>query len=310
LTVQGDVIDEASGMTVGVAQRDVIWLINDSKNAASVYGIDQDGRTIAELTLRSIYNRDWEAMASGVDASGDPALWIADIGDNDATYESLRVYRISEPTGPLSPSPQQAPWRRVELRYPDGPHNAEAFLVTPDGRLVVITKEAIDASVYATPTAPEFGQKVTLERVGPAPMFITDGALSPDASQIALRSYSSLYLFDAEAFLREGTDGDAGVVYPLPLQPQGETLAYTEGGDSLLIGSEGLDQPILEVTLAAAAAEGPPSEDPAASPSGEPGESGSNATAQWAIGMALIVLVSGGAALVMRRRGRTADVES
>ena len=61
-------------------------------------------------------------------------------------------------------------------------------------------------------------------------MFLTDGAISPDGNQVALRSYTSLFLYDAEAFLRNGTDGDAGVVYPLPLQPQGETLAYTPDG--------------------------------------------------------------------------------
>ena len=71
--------------------------INDSKGGQTVYGVDDEGQTVAELTLQNIYNRDWEAMAPGVDDGGDPALWIADIGDNDSQWESLRVYRISEP---------------------------------------------------------------------------------------------------------------------------------------------------------------------------------------------------------------------
>ena len=36
------------------------------------------------------------------------------------------------------------------------------------------------------------------------------GAISPDGNQVALRSYTSLFLYDAEAFLRNGTDGDSG----------------------------------------------------------------------------------------------------
>ena len=259
--------------------------------------MDDAGATVAVLTLQNIYNRDWEAMAPGVDDGGDPALWIADIGDNDAQWSSLRVYRISEPD---ELGDQDASWRRVELRYPDGAHNAETLLVDADGRLVVVTKEAFGAGVYITPDAPEPGTTVELERVGPAPMFLTDGAISPDGTQVALRSYTSLFLYDAEAFLADGTDGDAGVVYPLPLQPQGETLAYTTGGESVLVGSEGVSQPIYEIGLPQASADATPR------PSAD--EESSGASLAW--GLAAILLVSGAAALVMRKRGRVRQPSS
>ena len=283
-------IDEASGMVVSQLHPGVVWLINDSKGGQTVYGVDAEGETVAKVTLQNVYNRDWEAMAPGVDDGGDPALWIADIGDNDSQWESLRVYRISEPD---QLGTQDAPWRRIELKYPDGAHNAESFMVTTSGRLVVVTKEAIGAGVYVTPEAPDFSSTVTLERVGPAPMFLTDGAISPDGQQVALRSYTSMFLYDAHAFLNEGTKGDAGAVYPLPLQPQGETIAY-EDNENVIVGTEGVDQPLYRIGL-------PDTQNP---PVATDEDAGARSTGAWAIGIAAIVLVSGATAFVMRSRGR------
>jgi hypothetical protein len=35
----------------------------------------------------------------------------------------------------------------------------------------------------------------------------------------------------------------------LPLQPQGETLAYTPNGRAVVVGTEGVDQPLYAITL-------------------------------------------------------------
>ncbi|MFL6180883.1 MAG: MFS transporter [Actinomycetes bacterium] len=288
--IQDPAIDEASGMVASQIHPGLVWVVNDSKGGEIVYGVNDNGETVAQLTLQNIYNRDWEAMSPGVDDGGDPALWIADIGDNDAQWDSLRVYRISEPT---ELGNQDVEWRRIELKYPDGAHNAETFMVTADGRLVVVTKEALGAGVYATPKAPDFGTTVTLERVGPAPIFLTDGAISPDGVQIALRSYSSLFLFNAHAFLTEGTDGDAGQVYPLPLQPQGESLAYTDD-DHVLVGTEGVEQPLYLIGL------------PDTAGSATPTQSDTNGTTGWVVGIIAILVISGLTAVLMRARGRRA----
>ena len=288
-TIDDPAIDEASGMVASQIHPGLVWVNNDSKGQPVIYGVDDEGKTVAELRPRGLYNRDWEAMAPGTDEDGEPAMWVANIGDNDARLSSIAVYRIDEPT---SLGEQEVSWRRVELTYPDGPHNAETFMVTEDGRLVVVTKEAVGAGVYVTPEAPEFGTKVTLERVGPAPMFLTDGAISPDGQQVALRSYTSLYLFDAQAFLSDGTRGDAGTVYPLPLQPQGESLAYTDDSH-VLIGTEGVNQPLYLIGLPEPTAERP-----------QVVESSTPSSSSWVVGIVVILLVSAVTAVVMRARGR------
>lgn len=300
LTVDDPRIDEASGMVMSRVHKDVLWILNDSNGGETVYGVDDAGRTVAELTLNDIENRDWEAMAPGVDESGDPALWIADIGDNDTQWPSLRVYRVSEPK---SLGVQDVPWRRVELKYPDGAHNAETMLVDDGGRLFVVTKEGQAASIYATPGPPELGTTVTLERVGPAPMFLTDGEISYGGAQVALRSYTSLYLFDAEGFLSEGTDGDPGVVFPLPLQPQGETLTYSLDDQGVLVGSEGVEQPIYLIGL-------PGSSAAEESPSDRAETDDESTGSRWVIGLAAALVVGGAAFLIMRKRGRVRQPSS
>lgn len=288
--VQDPLIDEASGMVVSQLHPGVVWLVNDSKSDELVFGVNEEGETVAELRLETIQNRDWEAMSPGVDDSGDPALWIGEIGDNDAKWQVLRAFRISEPA---ELGEQSVPWRKVELNYPDGAHNAESMMVDDDGRIYVVTKEALGAGIYRTPEPAKPGTSITMERVGPAPMFLTDGALSPDGRQVALRSYTSLYLFNAEAFLNGGTDGDGGTVYPLPLQPQGETLAYQLDGGGVLVGSEGVEQPLYAIELPDASADGSPT------PADDDGGTG-----RLALGLAAVLAISGAASLAMRHRGR------
>jgi len=295
-TVTNPQIDEASGMVVSNLHPGVDWLVNDSGNSAVVYGLDDSGKTVAELTLRGVYNRDWEAMAPGVDDNGDPALWIADIGDNDSTWDTMRVLRISEPVDLTS---QTVQWRRVEMQYPDGAHNAEGFMVDDKGRLFVVTKQALGAPVYRTPEPPEFGTVAQLERVGPAPVFVTDAALSPNGKQVALRSYTSLFLYNADSFLNGGTKGgDPGTVYPLPLQPQGESLSYNDDGSAVVIGTEGVNQPLYQLTLPKQGSHSLAADD-------ESGSSGKS----LAIGIAVILLVGVVAGLITRRRsGGSPDV--
>lgn len=295
-TVLDPRIDEASGMSVSQLHKDLVWIINDSKGGPYIYGVNGDGETVSRLTLANLANRDWEALAPGVDDGGDPALWVGDIGDNDSQWESIRVYRVSEPE---KLGERQAPWRRYIFQYPDGAHNAEALLVDPtDGTLYVVTKEALGAGIYATDGPPTPGETETLTRVGSAPMFVTDGAISPDGSQVALRSYSYVYLYDSDRVL-------AGNKRPLdrfrlPRQPQGETLAYLRSGKAVLVGSEGVESLIYEVTL-------PELADGESDESDQPEELvAESSTAPWlAIGLIALVVASFGGAGIVALRSRS-----
>lgn len=312
--VQDPRIDEASGMAVSRRHRDLVWIINDSRNGPYVFGVDGEGETVARLTVADAENRDWEAMAPGVDDNGEPVLWIADIGDNDSQWDSVRLYRIAEPKRLGN---QTVAAREYTLQYPDGAHNAEALLVEPDnGAVYIVTKQALGAGIYATEGPPVAGETETLTRVGSAPMFITDGALSPDGSHVALRSYSYVYLYESERVLNDKKHPLDR--FRLPRQPQGETLAYLRDGKGVLVGSEGVESILYEVTLPvfetdetteSPTTESPTTESAEASDPEVPvipaAEDTSSSAPLLALGLVALIVISFGTAAVLAIRSRS-----
>jgi hypothetical protein len=121
---------------------------------------------VARIGIAGMSADNAEALSSG--PCGNRAgrcLYVGDIGDNSATRKSITVYRVDEPA--LSPAPR-APLTADSWRYtyPDGPHNAEAMVVTPDGSLLILTKSAPDKTAGAVPAhriyrAPAGGGRLT-----------------------------------------------------------------------------------------------------------------------------------------------------
>ena len=91
-------IDEASGIGVGIASPGVVYVQNDSGDSARFFAVDAStGATLAVYTVPGAQNVDWEDLAVARDARGVPSVWLADIGDNDATRDEVRIYRVDEP---------------------------------------------------------------------------------------------------------------------------------------------------------------------------------------------------------------------
>lgn len=238
LTVQDPRITESSGLVASARHEGVLYTHNDSDDGPRVYAIGPDGQTRATLTLQGVSARDWEAMAPGRDEDGRPVLYLGDIGDNRGTWETVSVYRAAEPRRLRDTS---LPATRYRLRYEDGPRDAEALLVHPrTGRLYVVSKE-FDAGLYAAPEELHTERVNVLRRVAEAPPIVTDGAYAPDGSSFALRGYGFAYLFREPGARSETVD--------LPIQPQGESLAFTRDGSALLAGSEGTESNVWEVPL-------------------------------------------------------------
>lgn len=231
-------ISEASGMAAGRALPGVTWLVEDSGGEAVVYGVDNDGRTVARVTVEDATNDDWEALAPGTDAQGRPTLWIGDIGDNHAERSSVQLYEIPEPA---QPGDQSAVATRYDLTYADGPRNAETLLVdSASATAYVVSKEILDPGMYSVPLAANHDG--TLERVADAPLVVTDGAFDPQQKQAVLRTYTLAYLLPAIT----SAPSQSGL---LPEQPQGETIAWTPDGAAVLSGSEGLRSVVHRVPL-------------------------------------------------------------
>jgi hypothetical protein len=268
-------IVEASGLGVGVRSPGVLYLQNDSGDPARFFAVDATtGRTRTVCSVPGARNVDWEDLAVAPDVRGVSSVWLADIGDNDELRREVQVYRIDEPVlGPTSaPDLATGPAQVWRLRYPDGPHNAEAIAVDPvRQRMFIFTKALLGRSqVFSVSTrAPGRGVR-TLARVGhldlsftgtpggPNPVgqvTVTGASMSPDGSVLIVRSYTDAYLWRLPGGDVATALAIAPVRFPLPPEPLGEGIALR--GRQALIDSEGVGTSVYEVDLPALGAARP-----------------------------------------------------
>lgn len=287
--VQDKRISESSGLVASPTHPGLVWTVNDSGDAAIVYGVRlRTGRTVARLRLAGAQARDWEAMTGARGADGRGLLWIGDIGDNRAVRDSVLLHLVVEPRAVTSQtvSSHTVSPVSVRVRYPDGPHNAETLIWTPDGRLLLVTKDVLSGVIYQVPPVAVRSALAGRSTPGPAlavrlgsiAMLVTDGAALPDG-RIILRDYDGAAIYPNP---RAGGTLSALRRLVLPAQPQGETLAVVDDGAAVLVGSEGVRQLLHRVPLPAKSTPSTPSD--ARSPSPSPVAPGPKARAEPAPG--------------------------
>src|SRR5207237_6184912 len=93
------------------------------------------GTNLGTYTISGATNRDWEDIAVGPGpVNGTQYLYIGEIGDNNAAYASVAVYRVPEPTISDTQSPVTTSLSgavKLNFVYPDGPRDAESLFVDP-----------------------------------------------------------------------------------------------------------------------------------------------------------------------------------
>jgi hypothetical protein len=260
-TIRDARIPESSGLA---ASADRLWTVNDGGSRLSVYELDHACGVRRTIT-GPIDPYDVEDLARAADGT----LWLADTGDNSLNRPTVALERL-RPDGSAT---------LFRLTYPDGPHDAEALLLMPSGQVYIATKEPLAANVY-TPVGPLSASEPTaLRRVasigllptgtagGPVgtagQVVVTGGAVSPDGRSVALRTYTDAYVWsvpsgDVAGALRSGQRTRLA----LPATAQGEGLAFSSDGRSLLTSTEKLPGPVHVVPLGDA----DPAPDPAPAP--------------------------------------------
>ena len=243
-------LTESSGVAPSSVIPGVFWTHNDSGNEPRLYAIDSAGRDLGLVRVLGATARDWEDLAAGpcVVAPG-VCLYIADIGDNRARRSSVVVYRVREPQPPRGPWDTLRVARALDsltLRFPDRPHDAEAFAVTCSGTALLVTKDRFGPAVlFRTTVGPGLAPR-TLDRVGALAIRTsvltgrqaTGAAVSPDCRLLVVRTYVSLHLFRLRGdSLPEPLGPPGGVTIP-EVEPQGEAVAF-DGPDRLVLTSEG-----------------------------------------------------------------------
>ncbi|MDT0450731.1 hypothetical protein [Streptomyces hesseae] len=242
-TVEDSRIKESSGLAASRAHPGVYWTHNDSGDGPYAYAVDsRTGRTVARVTLDGVDARDVEAISIGPDGN----VYLGDIGDNlGGTWPDVRVYRFPEPkelTGDITVTPTT-----YTVRYEDGPRDAESLMVHPrTGRVYIVSKkQSGKGALYEAPERLSASGVNTFRRVADIDVWATDGAFSPDGTRLVVRGY-----FDARVYRWENGRPVKELGRPVvPLQRQGESVAFTPDGRTLMYGSEGARSKVVPIEL-------------------------------------------------------------
>ncbi|HVF82291.1 MAG TPA: hypothetical protein VM884_10170 [Flavisolibacter sp.] len=226
-------IAEASGIADSRKIPGSLWVQEDSGNPPQLTLLNHNGTVQKTVYVKGATNRDWEdVVLAGTD------IYIGDIGDNSSAYTDYVIYKFPEPN--LAVDTVRA-FVTIRFRYPDGAHDAEAFLVDPTtGNIYIITKREAPSRIYKL-TAPFTASVVyTAARVGDLGYSgVVSAALSSNATEIIVKTYLSLNYYKKEASDKiETILQKSPVSIPYQAEPQGEAVCFRADGSGYFTLSE------------------------------------------------------------------------
>lgn len=240
----GDDVTESSGLAASRRNPGLIWTHNDSGDRPRLYCLTRKATTCGTWEVTGARALDWEDMAAGPGpTAGELYLYMGDIGDNRQARDEVAVYRLVEPAAPSPRTASVVPTARadrLELRYEDGPHDAEALLVHPvSGDLYVITKDFGGGAVYKASAGTNVLRRIADLEIGLGET-VTGGDIAPDGTRVAVSTYGRGFEMTLPSGTRSFDEVWKQVPQPVELaaRSQGESIAYRLDGQALLTTSE------------------------------------------------------------------------
>ncbi len=250
-TIQQPGLKETSGLAASILNTGVLWAHNDSGDTARVFAMDKQGNHLGIYNITGVTATDWEDIAVGPGpATGVSYLYLGDIGDNKGSRASIKVYRVPEPAVSIGQAPVNvniAGTDTIRLAYPDGARDAETLMVDPLTRdLYVISKRESKSRLYRAAYPQSTTQITVMEYLGQLPWgWATGGDISPDGSEILVRSYfnASLWSRPAGKTIWQALSSPPCTI-PLATEAQGESICFDAAGKGYFTASEGLNPPL------------------------------------------------------------------
>ena len=199
-------IKEASACEISKASP-LIWTIEDNHNKNVLFGFNEKGELIKQITVTNVENNDWEDLTS--DDEGN--IYIGDFGNNDNDRENLAIYKIN--ASDLDKSEAKAQFI-VQFYYPeqtefppkkkDRIFDVESFFIYKN-KFFLFTKNRsskfdgttvlyeVENNPLQRLPAKKIGSFVTCEQFNHCA--VTSADISPDKSKVAILSSDKVWIF-------------------------------------------------------------------------------------------------------------------
>src|SRR5687768_12424380 len=226
-------INETSGIADSKINDGFLWVQEDSGNPPELFLTGHDGKVFKKVFIRDVVNRDWEDMA----ISGNE-IFIADIGDNSLVYQQYSIYYFPEPSSSIDTIKNAG---TIAFQYPDGAHDAEAFLVDGDTKdIYIITKRDNAAKIYKITYPYKIAAVNTTSLVGSLPYSgVVSAAISPDGKEILVKTYFGINYYkrnSGQSIIQALQSAPKNL--PYSIEPQGEAICFNKSNTGFYTLSE------------------------------------------------------------------------
>lgn len=236
---------EQSGIASSKLNNGILYVHEDSGNANQVYLTNAKGADLGYFTLTTATNRDWEDITIGPGPiAGKSYIYVAEIGDNDAKYSSVFVYRFLEPDLAAKTFPvimDIAQIDKIELIYPGGARNAESILIDPQTKdIYIASKELNLANIYKASYPQNNITSTVLEPIDQLPINkATSGGISADGTEIVLKNKEQIWYWKRDLSKTIGqTLLEKPQLAPYVQEYQGEGICFAADGSGYFTNSE------------------------------------------------------------------------
>lgn len=240
-------LTEASGIAMSRSNSSALWSHNDSGHPNRLFALGDKGQNLGYFFITGAGTRDYEDICIGTGPeNGTSYIYLADIGDNDAQYDYIVVYRIKEPDATQLDSAgvyylSVNDIERMEFTYPDGPRDAETIMIDPSTKdLYFVSKRNYRSIVYRAPYPQAIGERTELEKLAQLPFnWAVAGDISADGSKIGIKVKTKIYFWkrNPQESIIDALQRQPETL-PYTLEPQGESFTWTEDGTGYFTISE------------------------------------------------------------------------
>ncbi len=240
-------LDEISGLAASRTNPGLYYVHNDSGGRSDIYVLNGKGRVVSVLSLPRVKNRDWEDIAVGSGPEPQASyVYVGEIGDNDARYPSICLYRFKEPRlkQPSARKPSRVQVWAVDslsICFEDGPRDCETLLLDPEGGDVyLVSKRELKVGLYLVKAPLAKDSTNVARRISTLDLaFAVAGDISYQRDRILIKTYGKIYgwpLKSGQSIAEALSEKPATL--PYKPEPQGEAACFSSDGRAYLTLSE------------------------------------------------------------------------